>query len=397
MIVAGYLLEPPHPPMPGWLAIDQGRIVDRGEGLPASIDFGGPDHLITPGFVDAHLHIPQSDSTGYDGLELLPWLEQVIYPAETAWHDLGIASRQIDAVHRELLTAGTVAYAGYLTSHGTGLHAMAESKTPRPRAIVGQVRMDRNGHPALIDQHPLPIPADTADVRWSLNPRFAIACSDDSMAATASAMTDSTFIQTHLSESVTECDEIARLFPDDPHYTAVYDRHGLLTPRTLLAHGLHLVPEEWSLIAERDAVVVHCPTANTFLSAGVFDLRSAMKHGVRLALGSDVAAGPEFDMPRIARGMIEVAKIRRLTIDPDAIVPTPADAWTMITRTNATALGHEDLGHLHIGGTARMLLLRPTFSLDEHVYSQLIYRWSRRFIDCMLLDGEPYTFDSSSR
>ncbi|MCA9297102.1 MAG: amidohydrolase family protein, partial [Phycisphaerales bacterium] len=135
--------------------------------------------------------------------------------------------------------------------------------------------------------------------------------------------------------------------------------------------------------------VVHCPTANTFLSAGLFDLRAVREHGVRLALGTDIAAGPDVAMPRVARAMIDVAKLRRLTLDEHAVVPTPAEAWRLMTRENALAIGAEDLGTLEIGAAASVLMLRPDIPLDEHLYGRLLYNWDDDWIETMLLDGRP--------
>jgi guanine deaminase len=391
MILAGILLDDhAATPTTGWIAVDSGVIVDRGDGPPPPGAVGGEGTVITPGFIDAHLHLPQINSVGCDGLELLPWLERVIFPAESAWIDPEIARGHIDIAHRRLLRSGTVAYAGFLTSHATGVTAMAAATTPHPRALVGQVRMDRHAPDSLTHPGIVATPASTANCRWSINPRFAVSCSDgclDTAADAARAAGERTFIQTHLAESRKECEFVRVLFPDDAHYTDVYDRFGLLTPHTLVAHGIHLAPEELEILSQRRAVVVHCPTANTFLAAGVFDLRSVREHGVRLALGTDIAGGPDVAMPRVARAMIDVAKLRRLTLDEHAFIPTPAEVWRLITRENAIAIGAEDLGSLDIGAAASVLLLRPDVPLDEHLYGRLLYNWNDDWIETMLLDG----------
>ena len=220
-----------------------------------------------------------------------------------------------------------------------------------------------------------------------MNPRFAVACTDALLEQARGLAGDDRPIQTHLSESVHEVRAVAELFPDDPHYAGVYDRHGLLTPRTLLAHCLHLTPAEWDLLAERDAVVVHCPTANTFLRAGLFPLSAARARSVRVALGSDIAAGPDAAMPRVARAMIEIAKLRALTIEPDAPIPTPADAWTTITRDNADAVGFSGGGRLEIGAPADLLVLEPPFEPDDHFIGRLIYTWDDNWITARILNG----------
>jgi guanine deaminase len=227
-------------------------------------------------------------------------------------------------------------------------------------------------------------------VHASVNPRFAPACSESLLRLAASLAGDS-IIQTHLAESVRECQWVRELFPTDPNYTAVYDRHGLLGPRTLLAHCIHLDEVEWELIAKRQAVVVHCPGANTFLRSGVFDLDAAREHGVRLALGSDIAAGPDLAMPRVARAMIETAKLRAMAADAPVHVPTPAEAWTLITRGNADALGWADAGRIESGGVADLLVLQPPIEFDEHLIGRLIYSWRDEYITQHIVAGKVQT------
>jgi guanine deaminase len=202
-------------------------------------------------------------------------------------------------------------------------------------------------------------------------------------------MRDDSIVHTHLAESQRECQMVRELFPNDANYTSVYDRHALLGPRTLLAHAIHLAKEEWALIAQRGCAVVHCPGANVFLQSGLFDLRAAKDHGVRVALGSDIAAGPDIAMPRVARMMIDLAKMRKMAVDPKAIVPTPGEAWRMMTRGNADALGWEDSGRIEAGAAADFLLLRPpsSFENDEHLIGRLIYTWEDSYIAARIVAG----------
>jgi guanine deaminase len=167
----------------------------------------------------------------------------------------------------------------------------------------------------------------------------------------------------------------------------VYDRHGLLTERTLLAHCVHLDDEQWSLIAERRSVVVHCPGANTFLGSGRFDLDAARAHGVRLALGSDVAAGCDLAMPRVGRAMIEVAKTRAMDGGAAVHVPAPAEVWELITQGNADALGFTDGGRLEAGAAADLLVLRLPFGPDEHLVGRLIHTWRDDYIAHRIVNG----------
>jgi guanine deaminase len=403
MILHGRLLvDPEAAPSLGWLRVEHGRITEIGEGDPPGIvNFGNSASLICPGFIDAHLHLPQFRAIGCDGMDLLDWLNGVIFPVECRWSSVEFAADEMSDALDRLLHAGTLGFAAFLTSHAHSVGCAIEALRSVPlRAMVGQVLMDRAGPHALINQTPqpprppAPIPGMPHErVMISVNPRFAVSCSGDLLKLAEQMAGDVFPIQTHLAESQRECDVVRELHPESPHYTAVYDRYGLLGPRTLLAHGVHLSVDEWKVIAERNSVVVHCPGANTFLSSGLFDLRAARESGVRIALGSDVAAGPDIAMPRVARQMIEAAKMRKLTIDPEAHVPNPAEAWRMITRGNAEALGWEDAGLIEVGAAADLLVIEPTFDLeerDEHLIGRLIYNWDDSFITARIVAGRAY-------
>jgi guanine deaminase len=403
MILHGRLLGDPRTlPQLGWLRIEHGRITEIGDGKPPGIvNFGHPGAIIAPGFVDAHLHLPQFDAVGCDGMDLLDWLNGVIFPCESRWSEAEFAAERIADALSRLLHAGTLGFAGYLTSHAHSVGCTVDALRDLPlRAMIGQVLMDRAGPPVLINQPPLPprppepmpgMPHERVSI--SVNPRFAVSCSSDLLKLTGDLAGDTFAIQTHLAESQRECEVVRELFPGMANYAAVYDRFGLLGPRTLLAHGVHLSDDEWQLIAAMESVIVHCPGANTFLSSGIFDLRKAREHGVRLALGSDVAAGPDLAMPRVARQMIETAKLRRMTIDPEAPVPSPAEAWRLITRGNAEALGWNDAGLIEVGAAADLLVIEPPFELverDEHLIGRLIYGWDDSFITARIVAGRAY-------
>ena len=424
MRIHGKLLtDPDLPPEPGTLemapdAAGLPRIsaVRFGEAASGAGDLGGHGRLIVPAFTDAHFHAPQIDSVGCDGMGLLEWLDRVIFPAE-AWWGRGYAEAGARTAAQRLLTQGTAGVAAYLSSHaGPSRDAVSLWRRRTPlRFHAGRSAMDREAPDDLTAEDreaaratpspsPLlapfdePAPPDAAQARCnvSANPRFAVSCTEELLAqigwsvrAMEERLGRGVFVQTHLAETTPEVERVRELFPGSPHYTGVYDAAGLLGPRTLLAHAVHLSPEEWALIAERDAVVVHCPGANVFLRAGLFDLDAAREHGVRVGLGSDVAAGPDVAMPRVARQMIEVAKVRSMTLGRGVHVPTPAEAWRMITETNAALLGWPDAGRLEPGCRAEALVLRvPESRMDEHLVGRLIYNWDASLIEARVVNGE---------
>lgn len=396
MRIEGQLLtDPLEAPRHGWIQIEGSQIVEMAEGPPPHpADFGSRHAVISPGFYDAHTHLPQFSSIGCEAPALLPWLQSVIFPAEARWADLDFAAAEIRAAHRRMLAAGTVGYAGYLTSHPHGLDLVRDAQNELPiRAAVGFALMDRDAPDELLRAGVPPMPPKTELLEPTINPRFALSCSDELLDQAGRHAAAGLRVQTHLAEQVAECRLVAERFRSDADYTSVYDRFGLINERSLLAHAVHLNGNEWDLIAEREATVVHCPGANIFLRSGLFDYRAAYERGVRVALGSDVAAGPDIAMPRVARAMIEVAKARRIAegeaapLEQKAIVPRPADVWRIITEVNAEAIGVRNGGRLAAGSPADVLVLEPPLPFDRHLIGRLIYNWRDEFIRERIVAG----------
>lgn len=404
------LIDPSQPPAPGWLRIEAGLVAQLGLGEPPRSlglpELGGRDALICPAFTDAHFHFPQIDSVGCDGMELLDWLNEVVFPAE-AWWGRGGALPAAATAARRLITQGTFSVAAYLTSHASAGREVLNWLTSRTRLrwIAGRVAMDRGApdeltredreRAALRPACSIALPADLGDGsrrRVSVNPRFAISCSDELLAEAGWFLRDrpDAWMQTHLAESPAEGARVMQLFKSTgcPNYTSVYDHFSLLNERSLLAHCIHLDDAERELIARRRAIAVHCPAANLFLRSGFFDLDAAERANLRIALGSDVAGGPDVAMPRVARAMIETAKIRALTSATHARIPSPAEAWSLITRGNADLLAWPDTGRLEDRAAADLLILRvPETWFDRHLVGRLIYNWSSSLIESRVMQG----------
>lgn len=356
-------------PAPGWgVRLAPGLIRLRGprisaveEGAdPASADVGGPGCLISPGFIDAHVHLPQFDSIGVEGLELLEWLDRVIFPAEARWADADYAGQMALRVARQLLSFGTTTIAAYGTVHHAGTQAAIEAIAETGLSgYVGQVLMDRGAPPELVRPAGQLIEEaarlrECGPVSPAVTPRFAISCSDGLLRSAGElAARTGQLIQTHLAETVPECREVARLF-DGLRYTEVYERAGLLTQRSILGHGIQLDDDDRARLSRAGATIAHCPTANRFLRAGSMDLARHRAAGIPLAIGSDVAGGPDRSMVRVARAMLETA---RSLGNPNL---SAADAWAMITRGNAARLGLDDrTGSIEPGRAADLVLVGP--------------------------------------
>lgn len=404
MILAGTLMLPGSRAVrlaPGWLRIEGERIAEVHEGAcPHTADIGGDGVVITPGFIDAHLHLPQWDSVGADGLTLLDWLARVVFPAEARWADPAFAADMTARVGRDLFAVGTTGVAAYATVHSqSAIDAMNVLADMGFCGWLGQVLMDQQApdelcRPASQLAHECALMQPVGRMVPAITPRFAVSCSAELMALSAKVAHEKTWpIQTHLSEMPGECELVKRLHGVD-RYLDAYGRAGLLTERTLFAHGVHLDPIERSALGKVGAAVAHCPTSNTFLRSGIMDHAGLTAGRIRIALGSDIAGGPCASMPRVASAMIDAAKHRAMLDEARggaaaADMLAAAHAWWQITAGNAEVLGLRESGVLAAGAWADVLVIRPASRWQDapDPLGALLYGWDDRWLAMTLAAG----------
>lgn len=394
MIYAGQLLLPEGADSvrlaEGVVRVESGVITAVEEGpLPRGYDRGGPACLISPAFVDTHLHLPQFDMIGAHGAPLLDWLQQVTFPSEAKWADADYARAMTHRVCDQLVACGTRILCAYSSVHAEATAAAIEVLTQRGvRGVVGQALSERFAPPDLVG-NPDDLLNQTAEllgrfppgspVAAAVTPRFAISCGEELLAGAGRLSAEhGAVIQTHLCETQRECEEVRDLFGKS--YVRVYHDAGLLTERSLLGHGIHLGAKDRSTLTECGAVIAHCPTANSFLRSGAMRLAELHASGVRVSLGSDIGAGYERSMPRVARAMIETASA------VGDVFPTAAQAWWRITAGNAAAAGLADVGVLREGGWGELLVIEPdTPWLDGPVdpLATLLWSWDDRWLSAV--------------
>ncbi len=324
------------------------------------------DRLVLPGLIDAHLHFPQSQVIASPARDLLDWLERHTFPAERAFADPEHAARTARFFLDELLRQGTTTAVVFGSVHAVSIDAlMAEARRRRLRLLAGKVMMDR-GPEGLRDELETSV-RDTEALlaRWHgvdrlgyvISPRFALTSSEAQLAAAGALLArhPSCWLQTHLAESPAEIAAVRARFPWARHYTEAYDRFGLLGPRTLLGHCVHLAEEERARLAETGAVAVLCPTSNLFLGSGLVDPAGLLDRPrpVRVGLATDVGGGTSWSMLRTAATLADIARLRGRDW-------TPFDAFRQMTVGNATALGLEErIGRLEPGFEADLVVLDP--------------------------------------
>ncbi|RYO89626.1 hypothetical protein DL764_008546 [Monosporascus ibericus] len=261
-----------------------------------------------PGFIDTHVHAPQYPNVGVFGKStLLDWLNTYTFPMEASLSDLSKARKVYTRCIRRTLAHGTTTAAYYATIHVPATNLLADlCLSMGQRAFVGRVCMDRMGPDYYLDEtadealaasrasieHIRGIDPGFALVSPILTPRFAPACSEGALAGLGRLQRETGLpVQTHISENRSEVGLVRELFPRSRHYAAVYDEHGLLGPRTILAHAVHLGDDEADLIAARGAKVAHCPCSNSALTSGEARVRWLLDKGIAVGLGTDMSGG----------------------------------------------------------------------------------------------------------
>jgi guanine deaminase len=343
-----------------WLLIEDGRIVGRQPQDPGAgwqrIEHAG--RLITPGFIDTHVHMPQLEVIASHGADLLDWLTHYTFPAELAYADAAVSRAGAARFADALLAHGTTAAVVFPTVHRVSAEAMFEAAAARGmRCITGKVLMDRHAPDGLRDDVEQAERDCTELIEhwhgrerqaYALTVRFA-PCSTPAQLAMAGRLLASwpdLYLQTHVAENRAEVAWAAELFPAARSYLDVYHRHGLLGPRSVLAHGIWLDDADRALLAATGAAIAHCPSSNLFLGSGLLDWQALADAGAAVTLASDVGGGTSLCMQRT---MAEAYKVQ-------ALQGLKLSAWALLhaaTRGAASALqlGHE-IGSLEAGRSA---------------------------------------------
>ena len=330
---------------------------------PAAVTEHYPDKLIMPGFIDPHIHYPQTQVIASYGAQLLEWLEKYTFVEEQKFADPQHASRNAEFFLDELARNGTTTAVAYCSAHPSSAEALfAAAHRRNVGMLAGTAIMNRNGPSGLLEPAGQAIPASrelikrwhgTGRQRYAVTPRFAITSTGAQLGEAGALLQEfpTVLMQTHLDENLHEIATVKALFPEEPSYTAVYHRFGLLGPRSLMGHCIHLDDAEVVLMRDTRSVAVFCPTSNLFIGSGLFNYKRLNEAGVRIALATDVGGGTSYSMLRTAAEAYRVMQLQSQNLPALA-------AFDLITRANATALGLDgEIGTLQPGAFADLVVL----------------------------------------
>jgi len=304
-------------------------------------------HLMMAGFIDTHLHFPQTQVVASWGAQLIDWLNTYTFPEETRYADPGHSKRMASKFLGQLIDHGTTTAAAFCSVHKQSAEALFEVAEQRGmRMIAGKVLMDRNAPDGLNDtpQSGYDDSKELIDTwhgrgraLYAITPRFAITSTPEqlAMAGALAAEHSDCYVQSHLSENPDEIALTAELYPQARDYLDVYETHGLLGPRTLLGHAIHLEDRELAALAETGTHPVFCPTSNLFLGSGLFDDERLRKQGIMNGIATDIGGGTSYSMLQTLNEGYKVLQILGQNLHPFR-------AFHWITRGNAEVLGLKD-------------------------------------------------------
>jgi guanine deaminase len=318
--------------------------------------------LLLPGFVDAHAHYPQTGIIASWGKRLIDWLNSYTFPEESRFGDAAYAA-EVAARYLDLVTAhGTTTVCSYCTIHSESVDAlMAEGQARGMRLAAGKTCMDRNAPESLRDTAQTAYDASKRLLeRWHgqdrlsyvITPRFSPTSTPEQLSALGALWAEhpDCLMQTHLSEQTDEIAWVAELFPGARDYLDTYEAHGLLGARGLYGHAIHLTPRERARLAEVQAALVHCPTSNTFIGSGLFDM-AGLAPVLPVGLATDTGGGSSFSMLRTMAAAYEVGQLAGTPLHPAQLL------W-LATAGSARALHMGDrIGRLEAGMEADLVAL----------------------------------------
>lgn len=354
----------------GLLVVEDGKITALGNAtdllttLAADTDITFySDALITPGFIDTHIHFPQTGMIGAYGEQLLDWLNTYTFPCESQFADPTHADKVADIFLKELLRNGTTTALVFGSVHPQSVEALFEAAQRLDlRLIAGKVMMDRNAPDYLTDT-PESSYADSKALieRWhgqgrlhyAVTPRFAPTSTPEQLTLAGKLLSEypDVYLHTHISENLQEIEWVKSLFPERKGYLDVYDHYQLLGERSVFAHGVHLCDEECARLAETGSAVAFCPTSNLFLGSGLFNLPMAEKHKLNVGLGTDVGAGTSFSLLNTLNEAYKVMQLQGIRLNP-------FKSLYLATLGGARALRLEDkIGTLKPGTDADFVVL----------------------------------------
>ncbi len=398
----------------GLLIVEDGRVKAVGNYQEVKSQFpqvqvkAFKNALITPGYIDSHVHYPQVEMIGAFGEQLIEWLNTYTFPTEIAYANKTKAREGATFFLKELLRNGITTALVFTTVHKDSAEVFfEEAQKLNMRMIAGKVLMDRNAPKELMDTAESGYRESKELIQkwhgkdrlgYAITPRFALTSSDEQLRLAGKLKKEypDVHVHTHVSENLKEIALVKSLFPDRSGYLDVYDHYGLVGPKTVLAHGVHLTDDELKRIGESAAAVAFCPTSNLFLGSGLFPMDKAEKLGVRIGFGSDVGAGTSLSNFRTQNEAYKIMQLQGKQLSAHK-------AFYISTLGSAKALYLDDkIGNFEVGKEADFVVLdlkatplidyRLSFAknIDEKLFALMMIGDDRLVKSTYIMGKSPY-------
>jgi len=391
----------------GYLGIEAGKVVFLDTVVPKAYkaepitDYSGK--LVMPGFCDMHTHAPQFENIGLGmNLTLLPWLDTLTFPTESKYGELDYAEARYKRVVKTLIKQGTTRAVLFATTYqNTTQRLVALMQEAGLCGFVGKVNMDQNCPDYIVEETAQSLAdtrafveknKDNTKVKPILSPRFAPSCTEGLLDGLGQLATEYDLpVQSHINENKDEIAWVDELFPSAENYADVYLKNNLLNDKTLMAHCIHMKPEETETFVQRGVMAVHCPQSNANLASGMMPVKALMDAGMRVALGTDFSGGNTVSIAKTMVLALQMSKLRH-QLYPDEGFLKLADVFYMATKAGGSFFGK--VGSFEPGYTFDALVVDDApltvdkdLSLEERL-GRFIYAGDDRHIVQRYIDGQ---------
>ena len=309
-------------------------------------------HLITAGFIDCHMHYPQTGIISSFGKRLIDWLNDYTFPEEKKFIDPEYASKIASLTLNLCLQNGTTTVSSFCTSSPTSVNKFFEEANKREMCVVaGKTCMNRNAPDYLLDTVNSSYDESKKLIeKWhkknrlvyTISPRFAPTSTPEQLDCLGNLWSEfpDCLMQTHLSEQEEEIHWVKNLFPNAKNYLNVYEQFDLVRENSIFGHCIHLSDKELDILQERNSSVAHCPTSNLFIGSGIFNLRSFNEKKIKVGLATDTGGGTFFSMLKTMSETYKISQLSQFSIHPAQLL------W-LATMGSSTALNlQKEIGNI---------------------------------------------------
>ena len=330
--------------------VDNFLTIKKKNPLAKTYDYGR--HLITAGFIDCHMHYPQTGIISSFGKRLIDWLNDYTFPEEKKFIDPEYASKIASLTLNLCLQNGTTTVSSFCTSSPTSVNKFFEEANKREMCVVaGKTCMDRNAPEYLLDtvnssydesKKLIEKWHNTNRLVYSISPRFAPTSTPKQLECLGNLWSEfpDCLMQTHLSEQEEEIHWVKNLFPNAKNYLNVYEQFDLVRENSIFGHCIHLSDKELDILQERNSSVAHCPTSNLFIGSGIFNLKSFNKKKIKVGLATDTGGGTFFSMLKTMSETYKISQLSQFSIHPAQLL------W-LATMGSSTALNlQKEIGNI---------------------------------------------------